>query len=111
MLSLSDQVGSHPWGGGGNSFRAAQHLLLISQSNSMSSLQCTSSICMNTNKNFIPLHNESKYMKLPSFPVIVYLSFADSGQVVGGSESLPHSWPWQVSLRNSSNIPKKKYLA
>ena len=35
------------------------HLLLISQHNSMLNLLCNGAICMNTTKNFVPLHNDS----------------------------------------------------
>ena len=50
-----------------------QHLLLISQHNSLSNLLCTGAICMNTTKNVVPLHNDSTYAKLP--PHLVMLPF------------------------------------
>ena len=34
------------------------HLLLFSQHNSVSNLLCTGAVCMDTNRNLIPLHND-----------------------------------------------------
>ena len=41
------------------------HLLLISQQNLMSNLLCTDAIYIKTTKNFVPLRNDSIYVKLP----------------------------------------------
>ena len=49
------------WGGANRDFQKEEQrpILLISQHNSMSNSLCTDAICMNTTKNFVPLHNDS----------------------------------------------------
>ena len=51
-----------------------RHLVLISQHNSMLNLLCPAAICMNANKNFVPLHNDSLHVKL--LPYLVMMQFS-----------------------------------
>ena len=53
-----------------------RHLVLISHHNSILNLLCTAAICMNANKNFVPLHNDSLHLKL--LPYLLMMHFVSN---------------------------------
>ena len=77
-----------------------RQFLLISQLNPMSNLLRTGTICMNTTKNFVPLHNDSMYEKLPPY-LVMHLSGHDLFYNDGSASGRVQRHFYDVQMRKS----------